>query len=188
MGISIHVGAAASEGVAFCGLRQARLLPDVIPNNESGRAERQSLPGNQGFCSSHLFCFCFDLLFETVSKMGASQPTQGKTSALIGWRGAPLRLVCHLSKSRIHTTPRFETVSERFIFTESQLAALEKAKAEKEVQGEFETECPGYCGAQDIFHVGTLKGVGRSIGKPLSIPMRRSASPNSTIAEHRLRQ
>src|SRR6202158_4149853 len=37
---------------------------------------------------------------------------------------------------------------ERFILTESQLAALEKAKAEKEVQGEFETECPGYCGAR----------------------------------------
>ena len=50
---------------------------------------------------------------------------------------------------------------ERFILTESQLAALEKAKAEKEVQGEFETECPGYCGAQDTFYVGTLKGVGR---------------------------
>ena len=31
----------------------------------------------------------------------------------------------------------------------------------KEVQGEFETECPGYCGAQDTFYVGTLKGVGR---------------------------
>jgi hypothetical protein len=50
---------------------------------------------------------------------------------------------------------------ERFILTESQLAALEKAKAEKEVQGEFETECPGYCGTQDTFYVGTLKGVGR---------------------------
>jgi transposase InsO family protein len=50
---------------------------------------------------------------------------------------------------------------ERFILTESQLAALEKAKAEKEVQGEFETECPGYCGAQDTFYIGTLKGVGR---------------------------
>ena len=31
---------------------------------------------------------------------------------------------------------------ERLILTESQLAALEKAKAEKEVHGEFETECP----------------------------------------------
>jgi transposase InsO family protein len=47
------------------------------------------------------------------------------------------------------------------ILTESQLAALEKAKAEKEAHGEFESECPGYCGAQDTFYVGNMKGVGR---------------------------
>ena len=47
------------------------------------------------------------------------------------------------------------------ILTESQIAALEKAKADKEAHGEFESECPGYCGAQDTFYVGTLKGVGR---------------------------
>ena len=47
------------------------------------------------------------------------------------------------------------------VLTESQLAALEKAKADKEAHGEFESECPGYCGAQDTFYVGTLKGVGR---------------------------
>ena len=35
------------------------------------------------------------------------------------------------------------------ILTETQLAALEKAKADKEAHGEFEGECPGYCGAQD---------------------------------------
>jgi hypothetical protein len=33
------------------------------------------------------------------------------------------------------------------VLTESQLAALEKAKSEKEAHGEFESECPGYCGA-----------------------------------------
>jgi transposase InsO family protein len=47
------------------------------------------------------------------------------------------------------------------ILTEAQLAALEKAKQDKEAHGEFESECPGYCGAQDTFYVGTLKGVGR---------------------------
>ena len=47
------------------------------------------------------------------------------------------------------------------ILTETQLAALEKAKTEKEAHGEFESECPGYCGAQDTFYVGNLKGVGR---------------------------
>src|SRR3974390_3436272 len=36
-----------------------------------------------------------------------------------------------------------------------------RAKADKEAHGEFESECPGYCGAQDTFYVGTLKGVGR---------------------------
>jgi hypothetical protein len=37
------------------------------------------------------------------------------------------------------------------ILTEAQVAALEKAKADKEAHGEFESECPGYCGAQDTF-------------------------------------
>ena len=50
---------------------------------------------------------------------------------------------------------------ERLILTEAQVAALEKAKADKEAYGEFVSECPGYCGAQDTFYVGTLKGVGR---------------------------
>src|SRR5579859_7852048 len=47
------------------------------------------------------------------------------------------------------------------LLTEAQIAALEKAKADKEAHGEFESECPGYCGAQDTFYVGHMKGVGR---------------------------
>jgi transposase InsO family protein len=47
------------------------------------------------------------------------------------------------------------------VLTESQLTALGRAKLEKETHGEFESECPGYCGAHDTFYVGTLKGVGR---------------------------
>jgi transposase InsO family protein len=47
------------------------------------------------------------------------------------------------------------------ILTEGQIAALEKAKEEKEAHGEIETEHPGYLGSQDTFYVGTLKGVGR---------------------------
>ena len=47
------------------------------------------------------------------------------------------------------------------ILTESQVQALEKAKAEKVAQGEIETHHPGYLGAQDTYYVGTLKGVGR---------------------------
>ena len=47
------------------------------------------------------------------------------------------------------------------ILTEPQLQALEKGPRAKEAHGEFESECPGYCGAQDTFYVGTFKGVGR---------------------------
>jgi transposase InsO family protein len=47
------------------------------------------------------------------------------------------------------------------VLTEEQKEALELAQAEKEAHGEFESVCPGYCGAQDTFYVGTLKGVGR---------------------------
>jgi transposase InsO family protein len=47
------------------------------------------------------------------------------------------------------------------VLTDAQVAALERVQREKEVRGEFESECPGYCGAQDTFYVGTLKGVGR---------------------------
>jgi transposase InsO family protein len=52
-------------------------------------------------------------------------------------------------------------LQEGLILSEAQMVALEKAKETKEAYGEFESECPGYCGAQDSFYVGTLKGVGR---------------------------
>lgn len=47
------------------------------------------------------------------------------------------------------------------ILTESQVAALEKAKVEKEAHGEIETHHPGYLGSQDTYYVGYIKGVGK---------------------------
>lgn len=50
---------------------------------------------------------------------------------------------------------------EGLVLTEAQVVALEKAKEEKQAQGEIETYHPGYLGAQDTYYVGTIKGVGR---------------------------
>ena len=47
---------------------------------------------------------------------------------------------------------------------------MEKAKAKKEAHGEFGSEHPGYCGAQDTFYVGNIKEGGAS--KPSSTPTR----------------
>src|SRR5262245_23055935 len=45
------------------------------------------------------------------------------------------------------------------VLTESQISALEKAKADKEAHGEFDSECPGYCSEQGTCDVGTVKRV-----------------------------
>lgn len=50
---------------------------------------------------------------------------------------------------------------ESLVLTEDQLQALEKVTNNKQAHSEIETEHPGYLGAQDTFHVGNLKGVGR---------------------------
>jgi len=45
-----------------------------------------------------------------------------------------------------------KSARERLVAIESELVALERARREKGEHGEFESEYPGYCSAQDTFY------------------------------------
>ncbi len=97
------------------------------------------------------------------------------------WRRLDLATMTHRLKAFEAKTAR----RERFILAESQLAALEKAKAGKDRLGEFETRCPGLCGARTPSMRARRKAPAGSIGKPSSTPRKRPASLGSMIARRR---
>jgi transposase InsO family protein len=111
-------------------------------------------------------------LEERVVALALEQPAWGPQRvanelAKTGQRISPNGVYTVWGRHDLQTMTRrlaaLEAVSAREgrVLTESQLQALERAQREKDAHGEFESECPGYCGAQDTFYVGTIKGVGR---------------------------
>ncbi|SEN29183.1 Transposase InsO and inactivated derivatives [bacterium A37T11] len=76
-----------------------------------------------------------------------------------GVRSIWLRHDLHTFKLRLKALEA-KSAQEGILLTESQLAALERAKEEKKAIGEIETHHPCYLGSQDTYYVGNIKGVG----------------------------
>jgi len=78
-----------------------------------------------------------------------------------GVRSIWLRHNLETFKKRLQALEKLLTENGTMVLTESQLKAMEKAKEQRQAEGEIETHHPGYLGSQDTYYVGTIKGVGR---------------------------
>jgi len=86
---------------------------------------------------------------------------QGRFVSPGGVRSIWVRHGLQTFKKRLQALEKLLAENETMILTEAQLQAVEKAKQQRQAEGEIETHHPGYLGSQDTYYVGTIKGIGR---------------------------
>jgi len=124
----------------------------------------RSKPNHKNRVEPHIEQAIVEMAFEmpAYGQLRASNELKKRGIAVSpgGVRSVWLRHDLETFKKRLKAL-EVKSAQENLILTEAQLAALEKAKAEKVAHGEIESHHPGYLGSQDTYYVGTIKGVGR---------------------------
>jgi transposase InsO family protein len=136
--------------------------------DEGGEAALQQISRKKPLIKNrvpeHVEQAVIDLAVENpaLGQLGASQQLQqqGILISSSGVRSIWLRHGLETFGQRLKALEKL-SAQEGIVLSEEQLAALEKAKHQREAHGEIETEHRGYLASQDTYYVGTLKGVGR---------------------------